>query len=106
MNFHNELTQILQSIDTHSQPLLNYGSIALFFLLALGIIALPIPDETLLITAGFLINQAKLPLGFTFLAAYAGAICGISLSYVIEPLWRQYIIKKIWTLDTFNSAAG
>lgn len=83
MVFQNEIDQILQAVSLHSQPLLDYGSAALFFLLALGVVALPIPDETLMVTAGFLISRGKLPFVFTLLAAYLGAMCGISLSYVI-----------------------
>lgn len=60
-----------------------YGSIALFFLLALGIFALPIPDETLLVLSGLLIAQAKLPLVPTLIAAYTGSMFGITLSYIL-----------------------
>jgi membrane protein DedA with SNARE-associated domain len=94
MIFHNEINQVLHAIDAHSKPLLEYGSIALFVLLALGIIALPVPDETLLVTAGFLIYKGKLPLHLTCLAAYAGAICGISLSYAIGRFGGSVLLTK------------
>lgn len=94
MIFQGEINQILQSIQTHSEPLLKYGSIALFVLLALGIIALPIPDETLMVTAGFLISRGNLHVQWTLLAAYFGATCGISFSYVIGRYGGSVLLKK------------
>lgn len=63
--------------------LLHYGYAGLFVLLVLGIVGLPIPDETLLAFCGYLISQGKFRAGFAFSAALAGSICGISLSYLI-----------------------
>lgn len=76
-----------------TQWLLHYGILTLFALLALGIVGLPIPDETLLAFAGFLIAQGKLSLLPTVLAAFAGSVCGISLSYVIGGTAGYYLIK-------------
>jgi len=94
MIFQNEINQLLQVVQSHSQPLLQYGGIALFFLLALGIIALPIPDETLMLTAGFLISKGVMHFSSTVLAAYMGAICGISFSYVIGRYGGSLLVKK------------
>lgn len=94
MIFQNEINHILQAVQTHSQPLLDYGSIALFCLLALGIVALPIPDETLMVTAGFLISSGHLSPSFTILAAFLGAMCGISISYVIGRYGGSALVKK------------
>lgn len=72
--------------------LLNYGSFALFFLLLLGILALPIPEETLMVLAGILLSQEKLSLPTTFIAALLGSMGGISLSYCLGRLagdWLQ-----------------
>ncbi len=60
-----------------------YGYGALFLLLMLGIVGLPIPDETLLVFSGYLISQGKLNFAGTLAAAIAGSWCGISLSYWI-----------------------
>ncbi|MBZ5631702.1 MAG: DedA family protein [Acidobacteriia bacterium] len=60
-----------------------HGYGALYLLLALGVVGLPIPDETLLVFTGYLIFRGKLhPVG-AFAAAVAGAWTGISLSYVL-----------------------
>ncbi|PYT11720.1 MAG: DedA family protein [Acidobacteria bacterium] len=60
-----------------------YGYGAIFLLLMLGIVGLPVPDETLLVFCGYLISKGKMhPLG-ALLSALAGSWCGISLSYTI-----------------------
>ncbi len=60
-----------------------HGYGALYLLLALGVVGLPIPDETLLIFTGVLISRGALsPVG-AFAAAVAGAWTGISGSYLI-----------------------
>src|SRR5689334_10376864 len=61
----------------------SYGYGAIFFLLVLVIVGLPIPDETLLVFSGYLISQGRLnPVG-AFIAAVAGSWCGITVSYII-----------------------
>lgn len=94
MMFQNEINQILHAIQLHSQQVLDYGSVMLFILLALGVVALPVPDETLMVTAGFLISKGSLPLHSTVLAAYLGAICGISGSYLIGRYGGSVLLKK------------
>lgn len=74
--------------------LLNYGVFALFVLLALGIIALPIPEETLLVFSGILIHKGTFDIFPTFLAAYLGSITGITVSYLIGATGGHYLIHK------------
>lgn len=80
--------------ETLSLWLTHYGSIALFFLLVFGIIALPIPEETLMVLAGILIGKEKLSIPFTMLAGYAGSICGITISYWIGRTAGHYLVLK------------
>lgn len=80
--------------ETFAYWILDYGSIALFFLLALGIVALPIPDETLMVVSGVLIHQGHLYAIPTLIAAYAGSMCGITLSYLLGRTAGQYVLKK------------
>lgn len=61
----------------------HYGYAALFGLLVLGIVGLPIPDETLLVFSGYLISRGRMQAPLAFCAGFAGSICGISLSYWI-----------------------
>jgi len=60
-----------------------YGYFAIFSLLVLGIVGLPVPDETLLTTCGFLIYQGHLQLVPAFVCALAGSMSGITCSYLI-----------------------
>lgn len=76
--------------------ILQYGSIILFLLLALGIAGLPIPDETILIASGWLVCQGKLSLFPTLFAGIMGGICGISLSYLFGNKLAHLFIKKKW----------
>jgi len=60
-----------------------YGYAALFSLLVLGIVGLPVPDEALLVFSGYLVYKGRLLAIPTALAAFCGTACGISLSYLI-----------------------
>ena len=77
-----------------TQWLLAYGSIILFVLLALGIIGLPIPDESLLVLAGGLAAQGKLLVIPTMIAGIAGAIFGISISFWLGKKVGPWLIRK------------
>jgi membrane protein DedA with SNARE-associated domain len=61
----------------------SYGYAAIFFLLLLGIVGLPVPDETMLVFSGYLVFKGTLHPIPAFLTALAGSWCGISLSYTI-----------------------
>ena len=63
--------------------LTQHGYSGLFFLLMLGILGLPIPDETLLVFCGYLIYKGRLLPAPAFASGFAGSVCGITLSYVI-----------------------
>jgi membrane protein DedA with SNARE-associated domain len=60
-----------------------HGYGAIFVLLMLGIIGIPVPDETLLVFAGYLSSKGTLRLEPTILTAFLGSACGISVSYAI-----------------------
>src|SRR4051812_5567592 len=60
-----------------------YGYVAIFALLMLGIVGLPIPDETMLVFAGYLIAQGHLQPVPALITAFCGSACGITLSYTI-----------------------
>jgi membrane protein DedA with SNARE-associated domain len=69
-----------------------YGYAGLFGLLVLGIVGLPVPDETLLVFCGYLISQDKLHPAPTWIAGAGGSMCGISVSYAIgRGLGRGFI---------------
>jgi membrane protein DedA with SNARE-associated domain len=60
-----------------------YGYAGIVVLLMLGIVGLPVPDETLLAFAGYLVFRRRLDMELTIISAFAGTICGISVSYLI-----------------------
>lgn len=72
-----------------------YGYFGIAALLALGIVGLPIPDETLLTFAGYLIFKGELKMLPAGLSALAGSMCGITVSFVLGrttgyPLLHKY----------------
>lgn len=84
----------LPGIDTFSLWLMQYGSFVLFILLTVGIIALPVPEETLMVIAGILMHRGKLHIPSTILAALLGSLCGITVSYWLGRTAGQYLITK------------
>lgn len=75
--------------------LTDYGSIALFGLLALGIFGLPLPDETLMVFAGYLLVKGQLNVPATIIACFTGSLCGITLSYLLGRMAGTLIARKI-----------
>jgi membrane protein DedA with SNARE-associated domain len=80
--------------DIFSIWLMQYGSMALFLLLTAGIIALPVPEETLMVFAGILMHKGNLPVIPTILAAFLGALCGITVSYFIGKTVGHFLVIK------------
>lgn len=77
-----------------SHWLIHYGSLSLFILLVAGIIILPVPEETLMVIAGVLMRKGSLCIPNTLLAAYAGSMCGITISYLLGRTAGHYLIRK------------
>lgn len=85
---------ILAENSTLQIWLIQYGSVALFFLLAVGILALPVPEETLMVIAGVLMHHGKLQIPHTIIAALFGSICGITASYFLGRTAGHYLIHR------------
>ena len=71
-----------------------YGYLAIFSLLIMGIVGLPVPDETLLTFAGYLVYRGHLSLVPAYFAALAGSLCGISISYTLGRLFGLPLIHR------------
>jgi membrane protein DedA with SNARE-associated domain len=71
-----------------------YGYGAIFVLLMLGVVGLPIPDETLLVFCGYLISKGRMQPLPAWLTAIAGSWCGISLSYTIGRTLGLGVVHK------------
>jgi membrane protein DedA with SNARE-associated domain len=72
----------------------HYGYAAIFGLLVLGIVGLPVPDETLLTFTGFLVFQGRLKLPLAYVSAVAGSLCGITLSYGLGRAFGLPLIHR------------
>lgn len=84
----------LPDIEALQFWLTHYGSVSLFILLALGIIALPVPEETLMVIAGIFMKQGDLQIVPTVVAAYLGSMFGITVSYLIGRTAGFYLLHK------------
>lgn len=72
----------------------HYGYAGLFAALLLGIVGVPLPDETILVFCGYLIASGRMHPVPAFLAAVAGSISGISLSYVLgRTLGHRMVVR-------------
>lgn len=90
--------------EIFNEWLLNYGNLALFCLLALGIVALPVPEETLLVFTGVLIHQGTFSMVPTALTAFFGSIVGITTSYLIGHTGGLYLVKTYGAYIGLNEA--
>ncbi|BFH64206.1 DedA family protein [Paenibacillus azoreducens] len=75
--------------------LTQYGYIALFILLALGILGVPIPDETLIATFGGMIAQGHFRFASALAVTFLGSMTGMLISYTLgrkigKPLLDRY----------------
>ncbi len=71
-----------------------YGYFAIFVLLMLGIVGLPVPDETLLTFSGYLAYKGNLSLPLLFLVAWAGSTCGITISFYLGRTFGLGLIHR------------
>jgi len=82
-------------LDNVLQWIATYGYAGIFFLLILGIVGLPVPDETLMTYTGFLVYKGTLQFIPALAAAYLGSVAGITISYWLGrklglPLVHRY----------------
>lgn len=61
----------------------HYGYIALFGLLMFGIIGVPVPEELLLMYAGYNVSQGHMNIFLTIAVAALGSMCGVTVSYLL-----------------------
>jgi membrane protein DedA with SNARE-associated domain len=75
-----------------TQWVAHYGYAAVFFLLLLGIVGLPVPDEWLLTFAGYLVFKEHFRLFPAFASAFLGSMCGITVSYGLGRSFGHFIL--------------
>ncbi|QKG84917.1 DedA family protein [Kroppenstedtia pulmonis] len=71
-----------------------YGYLAIFIFLVLGIVGLPLPDEIMMTFIGYLSSIGHLSLYGTFLSALAGSVGGISISYFLGQKLGYPFLKR------------
>jgi membrane protein DedA with SNARE-associated domain len=81
-------------METILQWVAHYGYAAIFSLLVLGIVGLPVPDETLLTFAGYLVYKGDLRLIPTYASAVVGSMCGITISYILGRSVGIFLIHR------------
>ncbi|MFH5186898.1 DedA family protein [Paenibacillus sp. TAB 01] len=72
-----------------------YGYAALFFLLWLGIVGMPVPDEVIVMTGGAATSSGLLHWLPAFLLTYLGVISGLSLGYGLGRFIGTPILNKL-----------
>lgn len=81
-------------MDSINLWITQYGCIAVFGLLMLGIVGLPVPDELLLTFVGYLIFEKILHPVPAVAAALLGSTCGITMSYFLGRTCGLPLIEK------------
>jgi len=74
--------------------LATYGYFAIFGLLMLGIVGPLIPDDTILVLSGIAVHRGQLQLETTIAVAYAGSLCGITMSYVMGRTGLIFALER------------
>lgn len=106
-------------VDMLTDSVGQFGYLALFFLLWLGIVGMPIPDELIVLSAGVLTATGVLKVVPAFVATYLGVASGLSLGYVLgrtvgAPALRwigrkkgmnRYVEHAQFLLDRYGSYA-
>lgn len=71
-----------------------YGYIAIFALLALGLLGLPVPDELLTLFVGYLSSTMVLDYSLSVLVCFIGSITGMLISYTIGLRVGQPVVDR------------
>lgn len=74
--------------------ILQYGYIAAFLMLMLGIIGLPIPDELMMLLIGYFTHIGTLDYSFSIIICFAGSLLGMLISYFIGKKAGRPLIDR------------
>ena len=84
---HAVLSSLIALLTQYTYP-------ALFVLLVLGIVGLPVPDETLLTFCGYLVFSGRLRFDLTFLTGFLGSVSGITISYILGARFGRSVLER------------
>lgn len=71
-----------------------HGHAAIFVIMALGLIGVPLTEETAMTFFGFLVHRGTLQYFPTILAAFGGTACGITVMYVLGRTLGSAAVHK------------
>ncbi|HET6462150.1 MAG TPA: DedA family protein [Syntrophales bacterium] len=74
-----------------------YSYFGIFVALGLGILGFPLPDETLIAFAGFLVYEGKLNYLYAFAVCFIGTSSGVTLGYFLGRTFGNRLIKRYST---------
>jgi len=77
-----------------SELLRHWGYLAIFLVVILGNIGLPVPEETILALAGYLVWRGQLRLSLVLIVGVASAIAGDNTGYWIGRRYGQKAIER------------
>ncbi|WP_026021350.1 DedA family protein [Paenibacillus senegalensis] len=79
----------------HLQDIISqYGYWAIYILLALGIVGLPVPDEILMTIVGYFCSINILRYSWSLLIAFSGTMTGMTISYTLgKKLGKPLLLK-------------
>jgi membrane protein DedA with SNARE-associated domain len=86
--------------------LTRHGAPLLFVAQLFGIFGLPVPDEVLLTAAGALIKRGDLKSVATIIAAVAGCVTGMTLSYVLGRTVGPKVLRRFSMLQAESADRG
>jgi membrane protein DedA with SNARE-associated domain len=81
-------------LDSILHFLSTYGYLGIFVLLMAGIVGLPIPDETILMFAGYLVFKGFFQPLPAAACAWLGACCGITVSYGLGRAAGFHLLRR------------
>ena len=81
-------------METALHLVTRFGYAGIVFLLAVGIVGAPIPDETLLAFSGYLVCRGDLALVPALASGFLGSALGITLSYALGRTLGHHLLQR------------
>jgi membrane protein DedA with SNARE-associated domain len=81
-------------MDVAKELISQYGYFAIYGLLALGIIGIPVPDEVMMTFVGYLSSTSVLNFKMALFVSFLGAMTGMLFSYYIGSKVGMSFLKK------------
>lgn len=82
----------------------HYGYFAIFFMLMLGIVGLPVPEEFLLTFTGYLVSAEVLRPIPAVCTTFFGSVCGITVSYSLGRRFGLPLVERYGRFVWLNTS--